>query len=333
MDETTQAQGKVFVWPRLPQSEDEFEAMMRAIDAHLSQEGLSPFQRPLHVPRLLWDAFKWEGNIIPPKELAELPGYRDQVLMAKAHRWYEQVYGDKLKGEFAIGYAPYRLGGAAWRVRFPVIYGRCEFFLDINLSNRGVALKTGGRPSSYNVLTSVEGLPQGFAQRLTSNELQDFWGFYLSTYEALSWREVHLVGHDFFEEARHDYAASVDDVLHRRYAQSRWASAQAIEKVLKAILQLTNVPYSTRGAAGHDLLDLAEKLERAHGISLNRNIVSLAHCSPAVRYGEESSSENQALSANHAVVGVVEMLSTHPHTEQILVAARQCACTKRKGDK
>lgn len=323
MDESTTAGRTAFLWKQKPRTEDEFEALMHALDSHLASEGLAPFQRPLHVPRLLWDAFGWEGNIFPPKELADLPGFDDQVFMAKAHRWYELVYGEKLKGDWSMGFAPFKLGGALWRVRFPVIYGRCRLFLDRNLANRGSSLgSSNSQPATYNILCSVEDLPQGLVNRMGEQELNEFWMFYISTYQVLSWREDHLVGNGLFEEAMHDYAAAVDDLLHRRYAQSRWASAQAIEKTLKAILKLTKVPYSTKGAEGHDLVSLANKLEKTHAISLDQTIVSLAQCSPAVRYREEPSSENQALRANHAVIGVIEMLSRSPQTERLLASMR-----------
>lgn len=291
---------------------------MHSMDTHLAAEGLTPFQRPLHVPRLLWDAFRWEGNIFPPKELANLPGFDGQVLMAKAYRWYELVYGEKLKSDWTIGFAPFKLGSALWRVRFPVIYGQCHFFIDRNLTNSGVSLSSRNQPATYNLLCSVEELPQGLADRLEDSRLEEFWSFYISTFKALAWRQEYLKGSSLFTEAVHDYAESVDNLLSRRFAQSRWASSQAIEKTLKGILDRTNIPYPTGGAKGHDLLQLSDLLKDAHGISLNPSIVSLAQCSPAVRYGEEPTSEEQALNASHTVISVIEMLSKSPQTALLL---------------
>lgn len=296
---------------------------MHGLDAHLAAQGLTPFQRPLHVPRLLWDAFKWEGDILPPKEMAILPGFDGPVLMAKAHHWYEQVYGEKLKGDWAIGFSAFKLGSALWRIRFPVIYGRCRFFIDRNLTNSGVSLGSKNQPATYNILCSVENLPQGLADRLINKQLDEFWSFYISTYQALAWQQEHLRGNILFTEAAHDYAESIDNLLNRRYAQSRWSASQAIEKTLKGILDHTNIRYPASGAKGHDLINLAELLKKTHGISLNLDIVSLAQCSPAIRYGEEPSSEEQALKASHTVIDVVGMLSIHTQTGLLLTPKRQ----------
>lgn len=313
------ANGDKFFWPKKPACNVDFEALMRAMDEHLAAQGLKPFQRPLNVPRCLWDAFRWEGPILPPKEMAALPGFDGPILMAKCHQWYEHVYGDKLKGDFAFGYAPFRLGAALWRVRFPVFYGRCRFFIDPNLANRGVPIEErGGSGASMNMLCMVEKLTSGLAERITSDVLDAFVAFYRATHQALMWRDSHLTNHPLFDEGRADYSASVDDVLDGRYAQSRWASAQAVEKTIKAILARTNVAYPKGGRDGHNLLALGTMLNSVHGIELRSDILTLVQCSPAVRYGEEESTQDQALSANHASIAVIEMLMSQHKVETLL---------------
>lgn len=46
-----------FSWPAYPLVEAEFEQLMAAADKTLATDGLMPFQRPLHVGRLFWEAF------------------------------------------------------------------------------------------------------------------------------------------------------------------------------------------------------------------------------------------------------------------------------------
>lgn len=106
-----------FSWPAYPTTDAEFEALMSAIDAALAAEGLKPFQRPLHVAFKFWEAFGWGGLAIPPRELADLPGFTGDVLMAKSYRWYELGYGAQLKSDMAYGFAPARLGNGVWRVQ------------------------------------------------------------------------------------------------------------------------------------------------------------------------------------------------------------------------
>ncbi|MCI2808182.1 hypothetical protein [Eoetvoesiella caeni] len=95
---------KNFSWPAYPSSETDFEQLMAAADKALAAEGLKPFQRPLHTGRLFWEAFGWEGRMTPPDELADLSGYQGDILMAKAHRWYTENLGNRLKSHFELGY-------------------------------------------------------------------------------------------------------------------------------------------------------------------------------------------------------------------------------------
>jgi len=308
----------VFTWPKKPTSETEFESLMSAVDAHLASQSLTPFQRPLNVPRLFWEAFSWEGSILPPDELADQAGYDGEILMAKAHRWYTHVFGEKLNGDWVIGYAAYALAGTTWKVRFPVIYGQCRLFIDKDISNRGVSIGSNRQSASYNIICSVEALEQGLATRLSAKSLEEFWTFYTSTYRAFEWRKRYCNGHDLFGQAESDYASSVDDLLNRRYAQSRWASSQAVEKMLKAILAMSNVAFPKGGKDGHNLIALSDLLYQAHGAKLRHDILNLVHCSPAVRYGEESTSKDQAITANHSVLGAIEMLIGNRKIEMLL---------------
>lgn len=299
---------KKFTWPRYPQSIEEFESLMRAADAHLASQDRAITVRPLLVGTLFNQAFGWSGPAFPPKELANYPGFDGPVLLAKSYRWYDQVYGTKLHVDFALGHAPYRLGKALWRVRFPLIFGRCRLFIDRDLKNCGNSIASKENDCTLNMLCCIEELPQGFADRVKDRELNDYLVFFMQSHQAFAWRDSHLGGHELLVQAKSDYAASVDDILSRRYAQSRWASAQAVEKTLKAILSLSGIRYSTSGKAGHDIVTLAEKLAEAHQVNLHKATIDLVQCSPAVRYGEESSSEDQALHANHAVLAIIERL-------------------------
>lgn len=298
-----------FIWPSLPRSESEFEGLMHAIDQALAADGLKPFQRPLNVGRKLWEAFKWEGKAFPDKRLAEQPGFQGDVLMAKAYRWYEQTYGDKLKGDFAYGFAPARLGNALWRVRASVTFGTVRLFVDRNLQNRGRTFAGGHNPgpATYNLLCAVEGLPQGLVDRLPDQALREHAEFHLLMHESLQWRDS-LPKTELFGMAHDDYDECTSAVLGGRYGQARWAAEQAIEKTLKGLLAIGQTDYARGGRNGHNLEHAAQLLKSNHGIALSSAVLALAECSPAVRYGEVASTEAQALAANHAVLSVLDQL-------------------------
>ncbi len=180
---------KHFSWPGCPKTLEEFEALMAAIDGALATEGVKPFQRPIHVGLKFWEAFQWGGLVLPPKELAEAPGFVGDVLMAKAHRWYEQTYGDQLKSDWAHGFVPVRLGNGLWRLRAAVMYGSVRLFIDKNLQNRGVKIGGPGVPATSNVLCQVENLPQGLADRLSEQVLEEMFQFHIFALQNLQWRD------------------------------------------------------------------------------------------------------------------------------------------------
>lgn len=311
---------KEFSWPALPKSSHEFEAMMQAIDSLLSEQGLTPFQRPIQVGRKLWEAFGWGGRMFPESSIADLPGYEGDVLIAKANRWYEHTYGDQLKGDFAYGFVPVRLGNNVWRVRVGQIFGTVNFFLDRNLQNKGKKLAVGAHAggASANVLNSVEGLTQGIANNLSETALSEFMEFYFLMHEALQWRCDCLPKTELLSMAYHDYDECTSAVLGRRYGQARWSAEQALEKTLKGLLTIGKTAFPTGGKNGHSLAYSAQLLKENHGVSLNSSILALAECSPAVRYGETPSSEGQALTANHAVLTVLYQLSQSNSVQTLL---------------
>jgi HEPN domain-containing protein len=297
---------------------------MQAVDASLAGAGLKPFQRPLHVPRLLWEAFQWSGDILPPDTLADHPGFSGAVLMAKVHRWYKIFYGDQLNMPGVVGHFPYRLANAVWKVRAPVVYGTVSFFVDRDLARTGTKLGSRAARATANVLGQVQKLPEGLAARLSDEQLSEFATFFRFAMRALMWRQS-AMGGAMFEMAYDDYDASTEDVVGGRYGQARWGAQQAVEKTFKGLLSLAGKPFPTGGPNGHNLKHLSDLLKDAFAVALPEALVALASCSAAVRYGEQPSSEGQALSANHAVLGVLEELSKSAAIAQLLVGSAPLA--------
>lgn len=291
-----------FSWPSAPTSQTEFERLMQAVDIELEQRGLQPFQRDMHVPHLFWEAFGWEGNLFPAGALSKAPGFEGDVLFAKAREWYRQIYGDRMNSEMSPGGVPVRLGNALWRLRFPLVYGTVTFVVSRQLSAPSAQAQ-----SRCNMLDCVEGLTSGMAERLDDAQLTQFAQFFIQTLETLNWRDA-LPNTPLLEMAHKDYDASTADLLGRRYGQARWGAQQAVEKTFKAVLKYSGIAYPTGGPNGHNLAHLAELLNTHHGAGLDARLIAAAKCSPGVRYNEESSSEGQALSANHAVLDILAVL-------------------------
>lgn len=307
-----------FTWPSYPQTDEDFNALMQAIDAALDAEGLKPPARPLHVPHKLWEAFGWGGNVFPSKELANLPGFAGDVLIAKAHCWYEQLYADQLKTNFTYGCAPYQMRNHTWRVLARVVYGEILLFVDRNISNRGLNMSGDHRrPATFNVLCAIDGLTPRLAEQLSDRELVEFREFYVFLYENLHWRS-YLPRTQLLEMAHGDYDASTSELIAGRYGQARWAAQQAIEKTFKGLLTLAGTPFPTGGAQGHDLDHLASLLASNHDLTIESSLLALAACSPKVRYNEVPSTSAQAIGANHAVLAVFDQLRSNQRTKTLL---------------
>lgn len=279
-----------------------------AIDAEMMRRDVSPGQRTIYVGRLLWEAVGWEGRMRVDDSLADAPGFSGDALMAKAQRWYRHVYGDQLKVDGSIAWIPYVLGNSIWKVRLPVVLGRCNFFMDGDLSNAGVIGFTRETQPSLNVITCIKGVTPGVLSRVKSSEWLIFFRFYLTAFNAMNWLSAMRGCNALFSEGLNDYHTSVNELMERRFSQSRWSSAQAAEKVLKGGLKLAGIPFDTRGPDGHNISKLGSKTNDSLGTSLPGAILSQAHCSPRVRYGEEDSSERQALEANHAALSIITSL-------------------------
>lgn len=192
-----------YAWPRKrPESEDEFECEMGYVDAHLYESGFIPAQRPHIFPRCFADAFGDVTHIYPDDALADEPGFSGNELVAKGHRWYRDVYGNRLNHPYELGFAPVELGNAIWRFSVPQTYGgKCEYMLDRNLDNFGTdsdgnPLKKGtmiyatGIPVkkiTINCLSCVDDLPQGMTNRLSDAQLNAFLEWCRITITGLSW--------------------------------------------------------------------------------------------------------------------------------------------------
>lgn len=307
---------KSFSWPKVPETVAEFEAMMQAIDGALAARALKPAQRPLNVPALLWDAFGWEGNILPPREFASRPGFTGQVLLAKAYRWYDQIYADKIKMDSSFAHIPVVLGHDIWRAHIILVYGRVQMFVDRDLNNSGNRMGRGQNRATFNILCAVDGLSQELSARLSDAELERYAKLTQRAYKALVWREG-LPRNELLTTARGDYSASTEDVLARRFSQARWAAQQAVEKTLKGLLAIAGIAFPTGGPRGHDLVQLAELLKQRASITIDSSDLTAASCSSRVRYGEEPSTETQALNANHAVLRILQQLAECPHSASL----------------
>ena len=297
--------------PHPPTTAAEFESLMSEIDQRLIDTGTLPFRRPFAAIQQIMGRFGWFGNFLPDRSLCDVPGYAQDVLIAKAYKWYESTYGGRLAGPTYLGHVPVELAGDLFKMRIALIYGTVEMFIDPNLANSGSAAGSRGRPATCNLLSLVEDLPQGLASRTPEATLRKLAELYLLADSALGWRD-RWPTNALFDESRNSYDGSTDSLLSRRLSDSRWASQQSVEKLLKALLTAADVAYPRNAREGHDLALLHRLLARGIECPVDPAHLTAASCPPAVRYGEVPSSLGEALAANYAVLHIHNELQRCP---------------------
>jgi hypothetical protein len=89
------------------------------------------------------------------------------------------------------------------------------------------------------------------------------------------------------------------------YGQSKWAAAQAAEKLLKSFLKAKDIsfPFS------HDIQALASLAEARGMKSLDRGVVDQLQTRAAVRYGEQAVSLTETVAAHHSSLLVGKQVS------------------------
>ena len=103
--------------------------------------------------------------------------------------------------------------------------------------------------------------------------------------------------------ARGDVATAVNNLMDpgQRYGESKWASLQAAEKVIKAAITRQGGTYKF----SHGLSGLTDQLAGL-GIRFDaKPLTDVIQCTAGIRYGEESCTRREALTAHHASLQLV----------------------------
>ncbi|HDS1637816.1 TPA: HEPN domain-containing protein [Stenotrophomonas maltophilia] len=301
-------------WPTRPTNEEEFDAMMTSLDSRFSAMGIEPRHRGMRASQQVSWTLKLDGTPILGGPPDRGPPFGPRDLLAKVHDWYSDHYGDAMKIDFSPGSFLVVVNGNLWRVRLPMIMGEGRLVVNRDLS---IAQKDGvGRgPAIHNVLCSVEGLTQPMANKLSDQELAFFFHAFAHGWQAIMTLDS-LGGHALFSEAKADFRHSVDAIASRReYGKARWEAAQCAEKLLKGLLAREGHSYPKDAGKGHDHVHLGKLLEEKLGIRISEEILTALKTSPAVRYGEEASTLEQAMASHSALLALLRTLGAHHFVE------------------
>ena len=325
------ANGRQFEWPDgNPTNEDDFMRLMWAIDRHLTDNGLQPLHRVcgFNIEGLLRDSgLDWGNRYAWISRSVNEPGYTGEPLVAKAYQWFEEVYGEKVLGKSAeaemwsVGFFPVKLGnGAVWKVRIPRTLGWPTFVFDLeDFEASGKSNFVSWGATRVNVLRLIEEFPLKLVEYVPLAERDNLTELCATALGAVDWLRVAAKRDTLFGHARQDYVSSTANLLSYNYSQSRWSSAQAVEKILKGLFK---VVVGEDAQKTHDLMVLAKQLEPSLTQSIDAALLSAATWPTSARYDETKTTLEECLCANHAVLRLAEQFSKDDKVVELFDGAR-----------
>jgi hypothetical protein len=190
-------------WSLRPASDTDFDAMMSSLDEHLAECGHQPFRRRTRAEYLVSVKLGVSALLSGPLWMrAPRTPFRPTDLLLRVGEWYEKNYGKRLYPPFQARSFAIGVRRSLWRVRLPIVFGIVTVFVYRNLGKEY-------RGGTLNILQSIEGFTQKYANRLNDEEIgritEESHNAYLAI-EVLNGLSRHV----FFEQARIDYEQSVD---------------------------------------------------------------------------------------------------------------------------
>lgn len=286
-------------------SPQDFESMMRTIDAALQQEGVPIHMRELEALRRAAMMLNTDLKIQSP---AAIPGlYEGDSLSGHIVEWVRARYADRLKIDTALGYSAIVLKADAWLFKFPLAYGEFRATVDRDLSRHRprFVVSQKGQPREqlvFNVLLCIDKLPQGLASELSDDELRAILQFFLVGQEFFNALKSFCRDDDLAMAALLDFNTAARHCVagFKEYGLSRWASLQAAEKMLKHYISKRGgvAPFS------HKLDKLTSQASELGLATMDQEDLRAVQCDAAVRYQVSGQTLDHVVTANHNAMGI-----------------------------
>lgn len=286
------------------EKESEFLNLIKEIDEGLKKQNIPIFQRPLQAIREISIRQKSSLNIVPHGPA--VPGlYTGDSLVAHIYEWYKKRYGDRLKLDASPGSAAIIIKNDPWLIKFPAILGEVKCVFDPNLEKYKKISSTSG---VLNPLTCIQGFTSDSASSLSRDEMIQLAAFFKTTlYSLLRLFEFEKIfKFPYIPEARADLRSAVTHIFSNppHYGQSKWASLQFTEKLLKCFLELKNVSFQKN----HDLEKLSNLVSQNGVPAISPSVIQDIQCPAGVRYGKIAVTLNEAILSHHSSLKVSSIL-------------------------
>lgn len=276
-------------------SEEEFLSLIEDIDREMAAEGVKITARPFVAGLKITKRYDVVLNACPPRRAPKLGCFDPLEISIRIHDWIEKRYGQRLNLPFHIGRVVLPLRGALYLINCPTTYGTVQFVCEPHsFGQRRETLGVEESPTG-NIIDLVEDMTPDLARSLTGEEVLKIGiGFVMGmgVYSAL--RVVSDV--EYVREAVGDFDTAVFLLMEHQPqpGSSKWASLQAIEKLIKAYI-------SQKGEAvkrTHSLQGLYDQAGRLGLPVPPQQYLTDVQCPAGVRYGEVAVSVEEAVKAH-----------------------------------
>lgn len=282
---------------------DEFERTIKLVDDELKSRHVPIHQRPTAALMEIAKLLNVQELIPLSTDAVDSEDFSPSALGKQVHAWYSQHYGNRLNVDMRLGSILVSIRGDPWEMVLFRAWGQIVLVCDsATLGDRRQRGAPGGG-AIYNVLNSIVDLPQHLANSLSGNERVELLTAYRDNFRMLS--SVDQVREaPFVPEALTDLVESVRCVMDgQAHGQSKWASLQFSEKLMKSRLQTAGVPFGR-----NHFLERLGGLVGQLGHKVDGAELLLISCPAAVRYGEVDVSRDEAVGAHQAALRVARSL-------------------------
>lgn len=274
-------------------NEIEFLNLIESVDSEMGKENVPIHARPMQAATRIARRLKIQLMIAPPDETTKL-----------IYDWFDKKYGNRLKMDFSPGELVFLLRNDLFKFKFPKIWGRFTLKADATLFNKKRKSFEHAKAPDHleiNPLHFIVDFTETFAKSLTPSELEEIsrlfrWG--VDSFEFIrAASNLTLV-----KGALGDLQASVAHLFTNppQYGQSKWASLQATEKLLKSYIK----KKGQEPEYVHNLQMLADEANHLGMVKFRPDTIEKIQCKTGVRYGAIPVSLLEAIEAHHAALNI-----------------------------
>lgn len=256
-----------------------FEDMMGDIDRQLENEGVPAHSRPIMASLKLANKLKIDIPLIPrTQSIFTENDFSSTAIPWQINNWYQKIYSNKINIAPKLASIVFLIRGIPYRAVLPRVYGT------VSIS-----------PFDY-----IEDLTPGLYSRLSKEEINEIATLYLGTFKAMN--KYDSSGLPKINAVLTKLETAVNIIMQRRFidGDSKWASLQFIEILLKSILEKNRIKYKKE----HELLPLLKFIPHEIARGVSEVDIEKIQCNPGVRYLEIDASFNEAIEAHYASLRV-----------------------------